>query len=51
MTEAEYIQLKVQIDVLKEVQLDYAGKTIDNIIQQLEATAKEVEKTKQLESL
>lgn len=51
MTEAEYIQLKVQIDVLKEVQLDYAGKTIDNIIMQLEAVEKEVEKTKQLESL
>jgi len=44
MTQGEYIRLKAQITVLKEVSLCYSGKTIDNIIQQMEATAKEVEK-------
>lgn len=44
MTQAEYIRLKAQIAVLKEIALDYSGKTIDNIIQQMEARVKEVEK-------
>ena len=42
MTTAEYIKLKAQIAVLKEIQQHYAGKTIDNIIQQLEATYKAI---------
>ena len=30
-------KIKAQIAVLKEIAMDYKGKTIDNIIQQLEA--------------
>lgn len=40
---ADYIRLTVRITVLKEIALDYSGKTINNIIQQLEAIKKEVE--------
>lgn len=43
MKQADYIGLTAQIAVLKEIALDYSGKTIDNIIQQLEAIKKEVE--------
>lgn len=43
MKQAEYIRLTAQIAVLKEIAADYSGKTIDNIIQQLEAIKKEVE--------
>ena len=39
---ADCIRLTVRITVLKEIALDYSGKTIDNIIQQLEAIKKEV---------
>lgn len=39
---ADYIRLTAQIAVLKEVAVDYSGKTIGNIIQQLEAIKKEV---------
>lgn len=39
---ADYIRLTVQITVLKKIAVDYSGKTIDNIIQQLEAIKKEV---------
>ena len=42
MEQADYIRLTAQIAVLKEIVLDYSGKTIDNIIQQLEAIKKEV---------
>lgn len=42
MKQADYIRLTAQIAVLKEITLDYSGKTIDNIIQQLEAIKKEV---------
>lgn len=37
MNVADRIKITAQIEVLKEVALDYKGKTIDNIIQQLEA--------------
>ena len=37
MTVADRIRITAQIAVLKEIALDYKGKTIDNIIQQLEA--------------
>ena len=40
---ADYIRLTAIIAVLEEITLDYSGKTIDNIIQQLEAIKKEVE--------
>lgn len=43
MKHADYIRLTAQIAVLKEIAVDYNGKTIDNIIQQLEAIKKEVE--------
>ena len=44
MTAAEYIRLAAQIAVLKELAAEYPGKTIENIIAQLEAIKKEVEK-------
>ena len=41
MTNGEYIKLKAQIAVLKEVQLSgYQGQTIDNIIRQPESSIK-----------
>ena len=43
MKQADYIRLTAQIAVLKEIVVDYSGKTIGNIIQQLEAIKKEVE--------
>lgn len=43
MKQADYIRLTAQIAVLKEIAVDYSGKTIDNIIRQLEAIKKEVE--------
>lgn len=39
----EYIKLLMQIATLKNVAAEYPGKTIDNIIVQLEARIKEVE--------
>ena len=41
MTQGEFIRLQAQIAVLKEVAVEYSGKTIDNIIQQMEARVKE----------
>ena len=43
MTMAEYTRLVAQIAVLKEVAEEYPGKTIDNIIVQMEARKKEVD--------
>lgn len=37
MTAADRIRITAQITVLKEIALDYKGKTIDNVIQQLES--------------
>lgn len=36
MTVADRIKITAQIAILKEIALDYKGKTIDNVIQQLE---------------
>ena len=36
MTAEDRIKITAQIEVLKEIALEYNGKTIDNIIQQLE---------------
>ena len=36
MTAADRIKITAQIAILKEIAIDYKGKTIDNIIQQLE---------------
>ena len=44
MINAEYIRLLARIAVLKEVQQEYPHKTIENIIQQMEAIRKEVDK-------
>ena len=42
MTTSEYIRLEAQIAVLREVAAEYPGKTIENIIAQMEARRKEV---------
>lgn len=42
MTMAEYIRLKIQVAVLSDIAMDYPGKTIENIIVQLEARLKEI---------
>ena len=42
MTQGEYTRLVAQIAVLKEIAKEYPGKTIENIIAQLEARRKEV---------
>lgn len=42
MTVGEYVRLNAKIAVLKEIAIDYSGKTIDDVIQQLEAIRKEV---------
>ena len=49
MTVAEYIRLVAQIAILKEIAEEYPGKTIENIITQLEARRKEINKSKQYE--
>ena len=46
MTVAEYIRLVERIVVLKEIAKEYPGKTIENIIVQLEARRKELNKSK-----
>ena len=43
MTQSEYARLVAQIAVLKEIAEEYPGKTIDNIIVQMEARKKEVD--------
>ena len=42
MLNAKMAVLNAKIAVLKEIAIDYSGKTIGNIIQQLEAIRKEV---------
>ena len=44
MTAGEYIRLEAQVAVLREIAMDYPGKTIENIIVQMKARKKEVEK-------
>ena len=46
MTVAEYIRLVAQMAILKEVAAEYPGKTIENIIAQMEARRKEQNKSK-----
>ena len=43
MTTAEYIRLVAQIAVLKDIADEYSGKTIDDIIVQMEARKEEVD--------
>ena len=42
MTVGEYIRLVAKIAVLKEIAEEYPGKTIENIIVQMEARKKEL---------
>ena len=42
MTVAEYIRLVANIAVLKEVAEEYPGKTIENIIAQMETVKNEI---------
>ena len=42
-TASKYARLVTQIAVLREVAEEYSGKTIENIIVQMEARRKEVE--------
>ena len=37
MTSADHIRMKAIIAILKEVEIDYKGQTIDNIIRQMES--------------
>ncbi len=41
MTQGDYNRLTSQIGVLRQIAKDYQGKTIENVIQQLEARTKE----------
>ena len=43
----EEIRLEKQLAVLKDVALEYNGKTIDNIIKQMEARVKHFEQNQQ----
>lgn len=43
MTKSEYARLVAKIAILQEVVEEYPGKTIENIIAQLEARKKEAE--------
>ena len=43
MAISELIRLAAKVSILKDVAKEYPGKTIDNIIVQLEARIKEVE--------
>lgn len=42
MTIGDYIRLEAQVAVLREIAMDYPGKTIENVIMQIEARLKEV---------
>lgn len=42
MTVGDYIRLLAQVAVLKEIAMDYPGKTIENVIVQLESRLKEL---------
>ena len=44
MTKEDYLRLSVYIAMLEDIAEEYPGKTIENIIVQMEARKKEVEK-------
>lgn len=44
MTYAEYIRLQAKLAVLKEVNEEYKGRTIENIIQNIEERIKTVKR-------
>ena len=42
MTKEDYLRLSVHIAMLEDIAEDYPGKTIENIIAQMEARRKEI---------
>ena len=42
MIVGEYARLNAKIALLKEMAIDYSGKTIDNVIKRLEAIREEI---------
>ena len=46
MTREEYSRLVEKIAILKVIAEEYSGKTIENIIAQMEARGKEINKSK-----
>ena len=42
MTKEEYLRLSVHIAMLEDIAEEYPGKTIENVITQLEARKKEI---------
>ena len=50
MTERDFIRLTALIPILKEVQQDYQGQTIDNIIRQVEVRVNHAKKDIGLEN-
>ena len=44
MTREDYLRLSVHIAMLEDIAEEYPGKTIENVIAQMEARKKEVEK-------
>ena len=44
MTNGDFLRLVALIPILKEVQADYQGQTIDNIIRQVEARVNHAKK-------
>ena len=43
MTKEDYLRLSVHIAMLEDIAEEYPGKTIENVIAQLEARRKEIE--------
>ena len=46
MTKEDYLRLSVHIAMLEDIAEEYPGKTIENIISQLEARREELNKSK-----
>ena len=46
MTKEGYLRLSVHIAMLEDIAEEYPGKTIENIIAQMEARRKEINKSK-----
>jgi hypothetical protein len=44
MTNSDYIRITAQIAILRDIAQEYSGKTIENIITQLEARKNETER-------
>lgn len=44
MTPSDIFRMRAQLSVLRDIQHQYRGKTLENIIQQLESRVKEAEK-------